>query len=110
MTSFTRPTADRAESVLRFWFEESKPWQWWRRDARFDADVKTRFGVLLDAAKAGALDIWRAHPRHALARIIVLDQFSRNIFRDTPDAFAADEARPRRIARRDLAPLRQALC
>lgn len=91
MTSaYIRPTPERAETVLRFWFEETRPWQWWRRDDDFDAEVRRRFGALLAAAKEGGLDVWRAHPRHALARIIVLDQFSRNIFRDRPAAFAAD--------------------
>lgn len=85
-----RPTSAAAEAILYFWFDEIKPYQWFRRDAAFDADVSRRFGPLHEAAVSRHLDVWRAHPRHALALIILLDQFSRNIHRDTPRAFAAD--------------------
>ncbi|WP_425410971.1 DUF924 family protein [Hyphococcus sp.] len=86
-----RPTAAAAESILSFWFEESKPYQWFRRDTAFDDEIRRRFGALHDAAKAGKLDAWRTHPQHCLALIILLDQFSRNIYRDDPRAFAQDE-------------------
>lgn len=79
-----------AKDVLSFWFEETKPRQWYRRDSAFDATCARRFGALLEAAKTGALDVWRASPQMALARIIILDQFSRNIYRDDPRAFAQD--------------------
>lgn len=85
-----RPTAAAAEAILSFWFEESKPYQWFRRDRAFDAAIKQRFGALHIAAKAGGLDVWRAHPRHSLALIILLDQFSRNLFRNDARAFAQD--------------------
>lgn len=85
-----RPTAENAETILRFWFEESKPYQWFRRDRAFDDAIRSRFGALHNAAKTGKLDVWRAHPRHSLALIILLDQFSRNIYRDDPRAFAQD--------------------
>ncbi|MEO1250767.1 MAG: DUF924 family protein [Pseudomonadota bacterium] len=85
-----RPDNAYAEDVLSFWFEETKPSQWYRRDARFDALCRRRFGPLLAAARDGALDVWRASPRPALARIIILDQFSRNIYRDDSRAFAQD--------------------
>ena len=85
-----RPTAAAAEAVLSFWFIETKPYQWFRRDLSFDAEIASRFGALHEAARQGRLDVWRAHPRHALALIIILDQFSRNLFRDTPGAFASD--------------------
>ncbi len=85
-----RPVAAAAEAILTFWFEEAKPHQWFRRDRAFDADCRRRFEPLHNAARAGRLDVWRAHPRHALALIILLDQFSRNIFRDDARAFAQD--------------------
>lgn len=85
-----RPTAAAAESILTFWFEEAKPYQWFRRDDDFDAEIARRFAHYVAAAKAGHLDVWRAHPRYSLALIILLDQFSRNLFRDTPRAFAQD--------------------
>ncbi len=81
---------ENADAVLSFWFDETKPYQWYRRDPAFDRHCGSRFGALHKAAADGALDVWRVKPRNALARIIILDQFSRNIFRDTPNAFAFD--------------------
>lgn len=77
-------------TVLRFWFEEIKPAQWWKVDAQFDALIRERFLPLLNSVKQGELFAWRSEPRGRLAEIIVLDQFSRNIHRGTPDAFAQD--------------------
>lgn len=85
-----QPDGDAAEAILKFWFEETKPYQWFRRDLDFDASVCTRFSALHQSAISGALDHWSENPRPALARIILLDQFSRNIFRDDPRAFAHD--------------------
>lgn len=76
--------------VLRFWFEEIDPKAWWRKDADFDAMVAERFGALLQRAAACELWPWRASAEGRLAEILVLDQFSRNIHRDTPLAFAQD--------------------
>ncbi len=87
----TRPASqENADAVLSFWFDETKPYQWYRRDLAFDRHCATRFGALHKAAAEGVFDAWRAKPRNALARIIILDQLSRNIFRDTPSAFAFD--------------------
>ncbi len=86
----TRPTSAAAEDILTFWFEEAKPYQWFRRDSGFDAHFRLRFGALHESAQHGALDVWRTHPRHSLALIILLDQFSRNIYRDDARAFAQD--------------------
>lgn len=86
----TRPTSENAEDILSFWFQETQPYQWFRRDSGFDAHCRERFGALHEAAKHGGLDVWRVHPRHSLALIILLDQFSRNIYRDEACAFAQD--------------------
>ncbi len=101
-SEFIRPTNANGEAVLHFWFEEARPWQWFRRDRHFDHMIKTRFGALHLAAKTGRLDVWRAHPRYALSLILILDQFSRNIHRDTPNAFAQD-AQALDIAREAMA-------
>ncbi len=79
-----------AQSVLLFWFEETKPIQWFRRDKAFDQLVRTRFGALHQQARTGQLDDWRSEAAGSLALIIILDQVSRNIFRDRPEAFAQD--------------------
>ena len=78
------------EDVLTFWFEEIKPEQWWKVEPAFDDSVRQRFLSLLQQASLGELFPWRATPKGRLAEIIVLDQFSRNIYRNTPQAFAQD--------------------
>lgn len=78
------------EELLRFWFEEIEPKQWWVADAEFDALVRSRFLGRLQQAMAGELSPWRATPHGRLAEIIVLDQLSRNIFRGQREAFAQD--------------------
>ncbi|OHU88047.1 MULTISPECIES: DUF924 family protein [Pseudoalteromonas] len=78
------------EQVLAFWFEEIEPKQWWQKDAEFDALIKRRFGDLHIQASRSELFSWRTTAQGSLAEIIVLDQFSRNIYRDTPLAFACD--------------------
>jgi uncharacterized protein (DUF924 family) len=75
---------------LKFWFEEIKPKQWFASDPAFDALVRERFLVTLQQAMAGELYEWRRHAEGRLAEVIVLDQFSRNIFRGRPEAFAQD--------------------
>jgi uncharacterized protein (DUF924 family) len=76
--------------ILRFWFEEISPQQWFKKDAAFDRLCAERFGQTLLAASVGECYSWRYSPEGRLAEIIVLDQFSRNIYRDTPQAFAQD--------------------
>ncbi|MCL1041782.1 DUF924 domain-containing protein [Shewanella marisflavi] len=78
------------DEILKFWFEEIEPKAWFAKDLAFDQGIKTRFGELLTQAINGELYHWRTTPQGRLAEIIVLDQFSRNIHRDTPLAFAAD--------------------
>lgn len=78
------------QDILTFWFEETSPEQWWKVDPAFDALIKTRFLQTLEQASQGELHTWRREPKGRLAEVIVLDQFSRNIFRNTPQAFAQD--------------------
>jgi uncharacterized protein (DUF924 family) len=63
---------------------------WFRKDDAFDAEIRERFGVALAAGIAGAFGHWCNEPRGCLARVVLLDQFTRNAFRGTPDAFAGD--------------------
>ena len=79
-----------AADVLRFWFEEISPNSWWQRDPAFDAALRTRFGGLHEAASRLELWAWRDSASGRLAEIIVLDQFSRNLFRGDARAFACD--------------------
>lgn len=78
------------QHVLDFWFEEIDPVMWFRKDDEFDRVLRTRFGQLWQAASQGELAHWRATIKGRLAEIIVLDQFSRNLFRNTPRSFACD--------------------
>ena len=78
------------EEVLRFWFQELDAAQWWAKDDALDQLIRARFGELYAQAAACELYPWRATPLGRLAEIIVLDQFSRNIYRDLPQAFACD--------------------
>jgi len=78
------------QNVLKFWFEEIEPVSWWRKDDAFDALLVERFSET--HARAGRCELygWRKEPEGRLAEIIVLDQFSRNMFRDSARAFASD--------------------
>jgi uncharacterized protein (DUF924 family) len=81
-------------AVLDFWFGPpplAERAEWFRKDERFDDAIRARFGEAVGIALAGGFGEWCATPRGALARILLLDQFTRNIFRDTPQAFAGDE-------------------
>ena len=83
----------RAREVLDFWFGPAPHAvrdEWFRKDAAFDALIRDRFGRDVAAAQAGAFDDWCATPHGALARVVLLDQFTRNIHRDTALAFAGD--------------------
>ncbi|WP_394129941.1 DUF924 family protein [Shewanella maritima] len=79
-----------AEDVLNFWFKELQPQQWWVKDQQLDETIKSRFSVLHQQACAGELYTWRESAKASLAEIIILDQFSRNIYRDTPASFTSD--------------------
>jgi uncharacterized protein (DUF924 family) len=76
--------------VLRFWFEEIDPSQWWKKDDAFDMSIIERFADIHAMARRCELFDWRTAARGRLAEIIVLDQFSRNMFRGSPLSFAQD--------------------
>ena len=80
----------KADEVIRFWFEELEPKDHWAKNPDLDARIRNRFGDLLAAAARAELFGWRDTPTGRLAEILVLDQFSRNIWRDEPGAFAND--------------------
>ncbi len=80
----------RYRDVIEFWFNELDPEQWWKKDEQLDRVIKERFLQIHGKATACELFDWRREPSGRLAEIIILDQFSRNIYRGTPSAFASD--------------------
>jgi uncharacterized protein (DUF924 family) len=76
--------------IINFWFQELKPNQWYAKNDELDQSICKRFGETHQKATQCELYSWRETPQGRLAEIIVLDQFSRNIFRDSAKAFAAD--------------------
>ncbi len=78
------------QEILKFWFEEIKPKQWWVKDSALDQLIIDRFFEIHPKAARCELFSWRERAEGRLAEIIVLDQFSRNMFRDTPLSFAYD--------------------
>ena len=76
--------------ILHFWFTELGPKQHFAKDAALDEAIRTRFGLVLESAARCELFAWRATPEGRLAEVLVLDQFSRNVYRDSPRAFAQD--------------------
>ncbi len=90
-----RAEMESFEAVLDFWFGpleargKQRP-EWFRKDARFDVEIRRRFGDLHRAAAERELEPWRASPQPMLALVVVLDQFSRNLHRGDARAFAQD--------------------
>ncbi|MDA3920570.1 MAG: DUF924 domain-containing protein [Salinisphaera sp.] len=80
------------DEIIKFWFEELSPSDWFRKSEALDQHIAERFSDALSAAAAGDLSHWRESPSGRLAEIIVLDQFSRNIHRDSAQAFENDAA------------------
>ncbi len=76
--------------ILKFWFHEIKPSQWWIKDTKFDNLIKNKFYNYHKKAHLNKLSHWRSSPKGRLAEILILDQFSRNIFRNSPKAFEND--------------------
>ncbi len=78
------------QDILNFWFEELEPAQWWVKDENLDKLMKARFAEVHARAARCELYAWRVHAKGRLAEVIVLDQFSRNMFRGSPLSFAFD--------------------
>ncbi len=89
-----------ADDVLRFWFDELTPADWFAKSGALDARIRERFGKLYE--QISAADDLPTDARELQAAVIVLDQFSRNLFRDDARAFAAD-ARARALAAQAVA-------
>ena len=90
----------RIEAVLSFWFKEQaltapqidhRMETWFNEDPEFDREIKKEFSEDISAASAGKLDHWAAEPEGRLALIILIDQFRRNIYRNTAKAFSKDK-------------------
>lgn len=94
----------KVDEILEFWFgKEDDPGygqfreEWFAADPEFDEEIRNRFLKTHEEARAGRLDHWQQHPRSALALVILLDQFSRNMFRGSPRMYDTD-ARARSVA------------
>lgn len=123
--SKSQPSHDPTD-VLRFWLGAYPlepaamarvQAQWFQKNPTFDQQLAERFGPTLAAARAGRLDAWAAQADGWLALLVVLDQFGRNVFRDTPEAFAADPQAVRlalegleRGLDQDLPPMARIFC
>lgn len=81
----------RPEDVIHFWFTDGSQANWFEQNEVFDDLIRSKFLDLWEAACAGKIDSWADTPEGALALILVLDQFTRNLNRDSADAFAQDE-------------------
>lgn len=93
--------SETAESLLEFWVDGIPPERWYVSDAELDAEIARRFEPLWERARDGGLETWKQEPRSALALLVLLDQFSRNMFRGTPKAFSTD-ALALRIAKQSI--------
>ena len=98
-----KPKTVTPDSILDFWFDraagrELQPRKaWWEKNPAFDEEIRQRFNDAVERALAGNFEDWRGHAEGALALVILLDQFPRNLFRGQPKAYAGDE-RARTIA------------
>lgn len=95
------------DSILRYWFGtdaadaaiiQEKTALWWKKNPEVDEEIRCRFKPLLAEEMRGALESWSAEPRGHLARILLCDQFPRNIYRGKPESFMYD-ARAKQLAR-----------
>ena len=100
MTTVSEPAW--ADDVLGFWFDRLGRKSWFIKDAALDAEIRDRFAPLIDEINVREVEASVSSPAHALATVLVLDQFSRNVYRGTPRAFAYDEL-ARGIARLAIA-------
>jgi len=97
-------------SILHYWFGgaaddaevvREKSALWWKQDPGVDAEIRRRFEMMLDAEIKNEFASWSSSPRGQLARVLLCDQFPRNMYRDSPRAFDYDE-RARKLAREAL--------
>ena len=82
---------ERAKGILKFWFVESSPKEHFKRSEDFDKKIRNRFANDYQKAINNELEDWQDDPKTCLALIILLDQFSRNLFRNSSKAFAYDK-------------------
>src|SRR5262245_7258019 len=101
MSAMSASQVRKPADVLRFW-REAGPDRWYAKNDAFDVAIREQFLATYEAAAAGRLSDWEASAEGALALVIVLDQFARNMFRDDPRAFAADPL-ARAVAERAIA-------
>lgn len=82
--------AEQSQEILHVWFEQTRPRQWFAREPAFDTLLAQRFGCLCGRAISGELHAWQNAPGSALALVLLLDQFPRQIWRETARAYAGD--------------------
>lgn len=82
---------DTQQEILHFWFEELDSQQWFQQSDSVDEEIRERFAVTYDMASDGLCNHWSVDAHGSLALILVLDQFSRHIFRNSPKSFESDE-------------------
>ncbi len=82
--------AEQPQAVLSFWLDEVEPRDWYLADEVLDDQIRLRFQEMWEAAMAGAFGLWLTYPSGTLAYSILMDQFPRNMFRDTARAFSSD--------------------
>ncbi|MBO8125154.1 DUF924 domain-containing protein, partial [Klebsiella pneumoniae] len=90
MAGLIRRLTMEAQQILDFWFNEATPEQWFKKDTQFDDLIRRRFLKVWEQAAAGECFSWRVHIGGRLAEILVLDQFSRNLWRGDARSFAQD--------------------
>jgi uncharacterized protein (DUF924 family) len=78
------------QEIIEFWFNEIDSSKWFVKDTRFDEEIRSRFFDVHNQAINGELWTWRSSPLGSLAEIIILDQFSRNMYRDKAESFLYD--------------------
>ena len=81
---------ERAKTILNFWFIQSSMDDWFKKDKKYDDKIKKLFLIDLNKAINNDLDEWQDSAEECVALVILLDQFSRNIFRDNPKSYAQD--------------------
>ncbi|NDV97821.1 DUF924 family protein [Salipiger sp. PrR002] len=79
------------EDILAFWLDQTDSDKWYKTDPALDAEIRSQFEETWEGAMEGRFGLWLTYPSGALAYVILLDQFSRNMFRGEAKAFSADE-------------------